>query len=185
MHFSGLPRAGPGRAMCPAAQPTKVTMNPLILYLYDQHNPQGVRMILRNYQQMTMSEFIKLSMTRLDRNSNTTVTCCTDVKVITTIAPAKAPSVRQPQDLTTGDKLLFCYDAPLHTTAAATTTTTSPKKTSVKYEAVRLLFTFILFICLHQGFLYWRNSSSGMTEKERVHQKIQDLKYPNGYSNDL
>ena len=153
-------------------------MNPLILYLYDQQNPQGVRYILRNYQHLTMREFIAQSMIRLESK-----TTATEVRVITTMAPAEAPLVRQPQDLTTGDKLLFCY--PANGTPPTTTTTTPPKKTSLKYEAVRLLFTFILFICLHQGFLYWRNSNSGMTEKERVHQKIQDMKYPNGYSNEL
>jgi hypothetical protein len=153
-------------------------MSHLVLTLVDENNPQGVRMILRNYEKVSFDEFVKEAMVRLETKLKPIKVKCLTSNVV----------IKNCQDLLSGDKLLFTYKSGPQSSRAVNAFINSNGERSLSFEALRLLLTLILFIVMHQTFLWWLNAStlsSSNVEKQRIHDKINQLKYPDGYSGDL
>lgn len=155
----------------------------IVLTLSDENNPQGVRMVVRDPEQLSFQDFIKDGAARLGTN----YASFSKVKL------ADGASVTRTTDLVTGDKLTFYY---------TTTTTTSGEfqpEADILHEAdivlhpprsfrshcVQYTLTFLLFICLHQTFLWFSTDRHQRAESERIQAKISSMKYPDGVSFDL
>ena len=168
----------------------------LILTLTDENNTRGVRMVLREYTSLTFEDFIKQAVLRLKSTRDPVDVQCENGDTVTQVT-----------DLLTGDKLRFIYAGTAGASGTSGTSITSgtansPRETnthsssspprtqkkqhppSFTFECIRLLLTFVLFIAMHQGFLWWM-SRDNASEKDRVHSKINALKYPTGFSDDL
>ena len=144
----------------------------IVITLIDCNTPTGVRMVLKD-NTITFPDFVKQACLRLESTQKPVIVRCFEHKILIT----------HTQDIIHQDKIEFIYDTvetfgnPMKEDA---TTTEEPR--SVTFECFRLTLTFILFICLHQGFLYWFNGDlqNDRLENNRVQEKIQSLKYPSG-----
>ena len=137
--------------------------DPIVITLIDCNTPTGVRMVLKD-NTITFPDFVKQACLRLNSTQKPVLVRCFEHKILIT----------HTQDIIHQDKIEFIYDKE--------DATTTEESRSVTFECFRLTLTFILFICLHQGFLYWFNGDlqHDRLENNRVQEKIQSLKYPSG-----
>jgi hypothetical protein len=121
-------------------------------------------MVVKERLNLSFQEFVKQGLVRL----KDTTTLPTDVRITDT---ADGIEITNVEDLLDGDHVFF------HAQTQRQPTLTSSGR-SLRSEAVRLILTFVLFVCLHQSFLWWVKDSNSRTEMERVRLLQQNMKYP-------
>ena len=167
---------------------------PMVLTICDKNNPEGVRMAIRDRKpsgavpprpsKNPLRKLIREGKARLGTESLS----------VSKVTLDDGSTLKRRSDLITGDKLTFHYatdtnrsssDTVLGAAVLSRGSLDKPRSFRFWNQFLQYTLTFLLFVCMHQTFMWYTTDQHQRAETERIEAKISSMKYPDGVNFDL